>query len=186
MILLISLLVVVFVSTEGFNVAQPARRMAVASSRSSGQLFTPLRQESMSLQMAVNADGMNKVASTAVTVKTKAEMVIKIIMNPVIRLIAAIFKAFNRLIRLGSKTIKRTASGGLSAFETPITIAAIKPKTKFSVSAMKNVLKLGNSESAAKDYVKQKLREIDDAEKVAAKASKKDAWSRRRANAARR
>ncbi len=179
--LIVSLLVVAS-CVSGFQLARPVRKATLTSSRSSGQLWAPLRQTHVELQMATGSTvekAKNKIADTAVLIKTKVELIIKLVLSPVLRFFTAVLKALNRLLKVGSKTIQRTANGSLPAFETPITIAAIKPKSSFSVSALKNLVKKGNSENAAKDYVREKLREIEAAERAATKADKKGPGSGR-------
>ena len=81
MITLISLLILAIVPIQGFNIARPTRRMTAASSKSFGQLFTPMRQERVSLQLTVGADAKDKMVGTVVAMKTKAEQILKAIMT---------------------------------------------------------------------------------------------------------
>jgi phosphoglycerate kinase len=132
------------------------------------QRWSLFEESPTQLPMASGSVIDTKVAPAVEVVRKKMVEIAKILWTPIGKFLLLIKK----LMKLMDNSVKKTTSGGVT-FETPITISEIKSSArKFSVSAIKNKVMRSTAESAAKDYVKEKLREIDDAEKVA-KAAKR-------------
>jgi phosphoglycerate kinase len=169
-------LCLLIVTAMGFNLKPRKAPRAVLQQSQTGGATQQLSQQKgrlfkeslVQLPMASGSIIETKVVPAVEVLRRKVVEIAKILWTPFGKILLLIKK----LMKLMDNSVKKTKSGGV-VFETPITISEIKSSArKFSVSAIKNKVMRSTAESAAKDYVKLKLKEIDDAEKLA-KAAKK-------------